>query len=309
MAPQLAWALLLWPLLLLLLLLPRLGSPELACDAFPGAFDWSREFNDSCLNLSGRALRLDPEQPLRARQLQLLDLSGTSLRELPPRFLEPLPRLQVLELRGNPLDRVDEALATRCDLDLRADCTCVLGPWFQARSNNCLGQEPLQCLHPASGAWQNLSTFLNSGCPTGPGPATMAGAVVGGILLLALLMAGAMLAWRRCWRPATGTLDPGKASGPPEGTGPALGAQPRYSSRSLGHRGPTVMPPRTPAPDYENIFVGQAEGRHQWPDHGPHLSEDSDFYMNYGGPSLDAQPLYGNLQAHVQEDEYEISQD
>ncbi|XP_005409629.1 PREDICTED: leucine-rich repeat-containing protein 25 [Chinchilla lanigera] len=300
MGTELAWA--------LLLLLRTLRGQEPSCAVFPGDVDWSREFNASCLNFSGRALRLPPDQPLRARRLRLLDLSGTGLRELPPPFLASLPQLRVLSVLDNPLDSVDAALATRCDLDLRADCTCALGPWHQAWHENCSGQEPLRCLHRAAGAWRNLSDFLAVSCAPGLAPAAVGGGAAGGVLLLALAVAGAVLAWRRCGHRAAGTQGPGKAWEPQGGARPASGTQPRYSSRSSGLKAPAAGPPRAAAPDYENVFVGQPQDGHEWPGHGAHPSEDGDFYMNYRGPSLDAQPVYGNLQAPAQEDEYELSQ-
>ncbi|KAM6168145.1 leucine-rich repeat-containing protein 25 [Erethizon dorsatum] len=304
MGAELAWALLLWPLLLL----QRLGSQELSCAVFLGDLDWSREFNDSCLNFSGRVLHLPPDQPLRARHLRLLDLSGTGLRELPSPFLAPLRQLQVLSVLHNRLDGMDMALATRCELDLRADCTCALGPWHRARCDNCQSQEPLHCLHPATGAWRNLSAFLEVTCAPGLALATVGGVAAGSVLLLALAVAGSVLTWRRCRHRAARTQGPGKAWGPQDGARPALGVQPRYSSRSSGLKAPMATLPRTAAPDYENVFVGQLEDGHEWPEHGAHPSEGGDFYMNYGGPSLDAQPVYGNLQAPTWEDEYEISQ-
>ncbi|EHB04139.1 Leucine-rich repeat-containing protein 25 [Heterocephalus glaber] len=295
-----------WPMLLLLLvlLLQGLRSQEPSCAVFLGDLDWSHEFNASCLNFSGRALRLPLDRPLRASNLRLLDLSGTGLRELPLPFLAPLRQLQVLCILHNRLDRVDAALAAHCDLDLRADCGCALGPWHQARHDNCSGQKPLHCLHPATGAWRNLSAFLELSCAPGLAPGSVAGVVAGSVLLLTLVAAGAMLAWRCSRLRSASNQGPGKAWAPPEGARPGSGVQPRYTSRIPGLKAPGLTLPGTAAPDYENIFVGQPE----WLSNGAHPSEDGDFYMNYRGPSLDVQPVYGNLQGPEQEDEYEISQ-
>ncbi|KFO22599.1 leucine-rich repeat-containing protein 25 [Fukomys damarensis] len=301
MGAVLAWSLLLGPLLLLL---QRLWGHELSCAVFPEDLDWSHEFNGSCLNLSGHVLRLPLDQPLRARNLQLLDLSGTGLRELPSPFLAPLRQLQVLSILHNRLDSLDTALATRCGLDLRADCGCVLGPWHRVWSDNCSGQEPPRCLHPATGTWQNLSTFLELSCVPGLSPGAIAGVVVGSVLLLAFVVASALLVWRCYGHRSANIQGPGKGWAPHEGSRPSSGVQPRYSSRGPSLKVPRVTLPGTTAPDYENIFVG---GLTQL-DHGAHLSEEGDFYMNYGGPSLDVQPVYGNLQASEQDDEYEISQ-
>lgn len=263
MGTELARALLLW----LPLLLQRLGSQELSCAVFSGDPDWSRQFNATCLNFSGRLLRLPRDQPLRAPNLRLLDLAGTGLRELPPPFLAPLRELRVLDVLHNRLDSVDAALAARCDLDLRADCSCALAPWHWTRRDNCSGREPLRCLRRAAGAWQNLSAFLEAGCAPGPHPATLGGAAAGGVLLLALTAAGALLAWRRRGRRAAGSRHPGKSWGPRDGASPGAVVQTRYSSRSSGLKAPAATAAATGAPDYENIFVGPPEVGHEWPDH------------------------------------------
>lgn len=309
MGTELAWALLLG-------LLGPLGlsSQEPSCAVFSGDLDWSREFNGSCLNFSGRALHLRPDQPLKGPHLRVLDLSGTGLRELPLSFLAPLRQLRVLRVLRNPLDNVDPALGSHCGLDLRADCTCALGPWHWARRNNCSSQEPLQCLHQATGTWRNLSAFLEVNCAPSLTPAAIGGVVASVVLLLALVVAAAaaVLAWRRCRHRAAGTQGPGKVWAPQDTARAPASGQPRYSSRSSGGlKAPAARASRVAAPDYENVFVEQPEEGRQWPDHRAHPPEDDDedgFYMNYRGPSLDAQPIYGNLRAPTPEDEYEISQ-
>ncbi|XP_004646943.1 leucine-rich repeat-containing protein 25 [Octodon degus] len=303
MGTELAWALLLG-----LLGLQKLSGQEPTCAVFPGDLDWRRVFNDSCLNFSGRTLRLHPDQPLQAPHLRVLDLSGTGLQELSLPFLTSLRQLRVLSVLHNPLDNVDAALGSHCDLELRADCTCALGPWHRAWHDNCSSQEPLHCLHQATGTWRNVSAFLEASCAPSLTLAAIGGVVAGSTLFLTLVVAGSVLAWRHCGHHTAGTQGQGKAWGPQDAARTPSSIQPRYSSRSSGLKAPEARPPRIAAPHYENVFLGQPEEGHQWPDHRTHPPEDSGFYMNYRGPSLDAQPVYGNLQAPAHEDAYEISE-
>ncbi|KAB1259606.1 Leucine-rich repeat-containing protein 25 [Camelus dromedarius] len=160
------WVLLL--LLLLLLLLHNPGSQGLSCNVSSGDVDWTREFTDTCLNFSGQNLRQLPQnQSLQASSVLLLDLSDNHLKKLPPLFFTLLGELQVLDVTNNQLDPVDRALAERCNLDLKADCSCGLLPWHEVRRDNCSDQLPLQCLDMATGGWHNLSAFLEVGCASG----------------------------------------------------------------------------------------------------------------------------------------------
>nr|XP_020139365.1 leucine-rich repeat-containing protein 25 [Microcebus murinus] len=106
------WASSLW-LWLSLSLLRGPGGQGLSCNVT--AVDWAAEFEAECLNLSGLGVRPPRNGSLRARRLALLDLSRNGLRELPPPgFFAQLPGLRVLRAAGNPLGRVDTALAARC---------------------------------------------------------------------------------------------------------------------------------------------------------------------------------------------------
>ncbi|XP_073909658.1 leucine-rich repeat-containing protein 25-like isoform X2 [Castor canadensis] len=295
--------------LLLLLLLQRSAGQGLTCTVLPGTVDWAAEFDATCLNFSGRGLQLPQNRSLQASQVRVLDLSSNGLRELPPLFFAELGKLQDLRVTDNQLDRVDGALAARCHLDLQADCSCVLMPWHQVRQDNCSGQQPLRCLHTATGALHNLSTFLDVSCPPGPAPATIGLAVAGGILFLGLVIAAPLLTWR-LWghRVARGQ---GKGQAPQDRSRARLASQPRYSSRDPGHPRPRLATAhhRTSVPDYENVFMDQPAEDPQWTPHGPQAAEDTDFYMNYNSPDLDAQAVYCNLEplgqgAALDEEEY-----
>lgn len=288
-----------------LLLLQAPGCPGLTCEVFPEAVNWSQEFGGPCLNLSGRALSLPQDQPLRAPGLQVLDLSGTGLRGLPAPFLAQLGGLRTLILTDNRLDRVDAALAARCGLALLADCACALAPWYRVRRDNCSGQEPLRCLLPAAGAWHNLSSFLGASCGPGLAPAAIGTAAAGGVLLLALAAAGPVLAWR-LWGRRRRHRDPGKTWAAQDAPRRSSGAQPRYSSRGLGPQPATAAPRGPSAHDYENVIVGQP-----WPGPGAPPADDGDLYVNYQGRGPAPQPVYGNLgslaQASLDEDEYAVA--
>ncbi|XP_069864577.1 leucine-rich repeat-containing protein 25 [Dipodomys merriami] len=288
MAVPAAWA--------LLPLLQALAGRGLACAVVSGEVDWAAEVGATCLNLSGRGVRLPRERPLRAPRLRVLDLSHNGLRELPPAFFAELEELRSLDVAGNPLVRVAASLAAHCGLELRADCGCALAAWHRARRDNCSDPGPLQCVLAATGAAQNLSAFLEARCASGLAPATVAAAAAGGLVFLGLLAAGSVLAWRL--RGPRGPAGRGKGQGAQDRAGP--GSQPRYSSRD-----PRPMPPSS-APDYENVFIGQTASEPQWTSHG--ASEDCDFYMNYEGPSADAQAVYCNLEslgrALTDEEEY-----
>ncbi|KAF0875080.1 leucine-rich repeat-containing protein 25 [Crocuta crocuta] len=300
---------LLWMLLLPLLLQDR-GSQGLSCDLSSRDVDWTTEFTATCLNFSGQGLRLPRNQSLQARNVVLLDLSGNGLQELPLPFFALLEKLEVLDVTNNSLDRVDRELALRCELDLKADCGCVLEPWYRVRRDNCSGQLPLLCQDTATGAWLNMSTFLEVGCPHGLSLRTTGALVAGGSLLLGLTIAGLVLArkLRARWTISSQGLD--KTSAAQEVSRSGLGKQPRYSSRGLSAKPPEAVPRRPSTPDYENVFVGQPPASHQWAEQGAHPSEDSDFYMNYEGLDHASQPVYCNLRslgrAPLDEEEYVI---
>uniref|UniRef100_A0A8D2FCR2 Leucine rich repeat containing 25 n=3 Tax=Cercopithecinae TaxID=9528 RepID=A0A8D2FCR2_THEGE len=302
MGGTLAWT------LLLPLLLQESDSQEPSCTMPSTDVDWNTEFSATCLNFSGRGLSLPLNQSLRASNVLLLDLSGNGLRELPVTFFAHLQKLEVLNVLHNPLSRVDGALAARCDLDLRADCSCALESWHEVRRDNCSGQKPLLCWDTTS-FQHNLSAFLEVSCAPGLAPATIGAVAVSGCLLLGLAIAGPVLAWRlwRCRVARSRDLDkPWPAQDRPK---PSLGLQPRYGSRSTP-KPQVVTPPRPSTPDYENMFVGQPAAEHQWAEQGAHPSEDNDFYMNYKDIDLASQPVYCNLQALGQapmdEEEYVI---
>ncbi|XP_029774314.1 leucine-rich repeat-containing protein 25 [Suricata suricatta] len=297
-------------MLLLPLLLEDPSSQGLSCDVPSADVDWTTEFTATCLNFSGQGLSLPRNQSLQARNVVLLDLSGNGLQELPLPFFALLEKLEVLDVTNNPLDRVDRALAIRCELDLKADCGCVLEPWHQVRRDNCSGQLPLLCLDTATGAWQNISAFLEVGCPPSLSLRTIGALVAGGSLLLGLTIAGPLLVrrLRGHWKVNSRGLD--KTWAAQEGSRSGLGKQPRYSSRGLSPKPPEAVKPRPPTPDYENVFVGQPPASHQWAEQGAHPSEDSDFYMNYEGLDHASQPIYCNLRslgpAPLDDEEYVI---
>lgn len=297
-------------MLLLPLLLQDPGSQGLSCDVSSPGTDWTTEFTASCLNFSGQGLSLPRNQSLQARHVVLLDLSGNGLRELPLPFFALLEKLEVLDVTNNPLDRVDGVLALRCQLDLKADCGCALESWHQVRRDNCSRQLPLLCLDPATGAWHNISTFLEVGCPPGLSWTVIGALAAGGCLLLGLTIAGLVLAWRlrgRCMASSRG-LD--KTWAAQDGSRSGLGKQPRYSSRGLSPKPAEAVLPRPSTPDYENVFVGQPAAGRPWAEQGAHPSEDSDFYMNYEGLDRASQPVYCNLRslgrAPLDEEEYVI---
>lgn len=308
MGVALAWVLSLPPLLLL----QAPSSQGLSCNVSSVDTDWTREFTETCLNFSGQHLSLPQNRSLQAINVTLLDLSGNNLRELRWSFFSLLKKLDILNVTGNPLDRVESELAENCYLDLRADCRCVLKSWHKVWQDICSGQLPLECLDPGTGAWHNLSTFLkNNSCTSGLAPTTIGALAVGGSLLLALAIAGPLLAWRfrASWAPRSQDL--GKMSAAQDASRPGSCRQSRYSSRSLNPKQPAATLP-SPSPDYENMFVGQPSAGHQWTKNGTHQpSEDSDFYMNYEDLCQASQPVYGNLQfpgeVPLDEEEYVIA--
>lgn len=300
-----------WVLFLPLLLLQSPSGQELSCNVSSVDTNWTREFTETCLNFSGQHLSLPQNRSLQAINVALLDLSGNNLRELRWLFFSHLKQLKILNVTGNPLDLVESQLAERCELDLRADCRCVLKSWHEVRQN-CSDQLPLQCLDPGTGAWHNFSTFLkNNSCTSGLAPTTIVALAVGGSLLLALAIAGPLLAWRfrASWAPRSQDL--GKMSAAQDGSRPGSGRQSRYSSRSFNPKQPAATLP-SPSSDYENMFVGHPSVGHQWTKNGTHQpSEDSDFYMNYEDLCQASQPVYGNLQfpgqVPLDEEEYVIA--
>ncbi|XP_010993434.2 leucine-rich repeat-containing protein 25 [Camelus dromedarius] len=309
MGGALMWVLLL--LLLLLLLLHNPGSQGLSCNVSSGDVDWTREFTDTCLNFSGQNLRQLPQnQSLQASSVLLLDLSDNHLKKLPPLFFTLLGELQVLDVTNNQLDPVDRALAERCNLDLKADCSCGLLPWHEVRRDNCSDQLPLQCLDMATGGWHNLSAFLEVGCASGLSTTAIGALAASGSLLLLLAVTGPVLAWRCCGHWVDGSWGLSKTWTAQDVPRSGSGWQPRYSSRSLSQKPPKATLPQPSTPDYENMFVGQPAAGHQWAEPRAHPSEDSDFYMNYESLHQDSQPVYCNLQslgqAPLDEEEYVI---
>ena len=259
---------LVWVLLLPLLLLLHPGSQELSCPVSSGDVDWTREFSDTCLNFSGQSLSLLPQnQSLQASSVLLLDLSGNGLQELPPLFFAHLGKLQVLDVTNNPLDPVGRALAERCDLDLRADCSCVLLPWHKVRRDNCSGSLPLRCLDVSTSAWHNVSAFLEVGCAPRLTMTTIGALVASGSLLLVLAIAGPALAWRLCRHRVGSSRGMSKTWAAQCGPRSGSGQQPRYSSRGLSPKLPAATRPGSSTSDYENMFVGQPAARHQWAEH------------------------------------------
>lgn len=290
MGGALTWAL--W----LPLLLHQAGSQTSSCSVFSGDVDWTTEYSDTCLNFSGQILsQLPQNQSLRARFLQLLDLSANGLQRLPGSFFRDLERLQLLIVTNNSLDFVDRALAKRCDLDLQADCSCVLLDWHTDRQDNCSDPELPKCLDVPTGAWHNLSVFLDVSCPSGLTKTTIGALVASGSLLLVLAIAGPVLAWRLCRHRMGQNLS--KTWAAQDGSRSSSGWQSRYSSQSRRPKPPANTPPRSSTPDYENMFVGTPAARHQWDEHRSPPSEGGDFYMSYESLQHESQPVYCNLQS------------
>lgn len=259
MGGALAWAL--W----LLLLLQDPCSLGLSCNVSSENVDWTMEFTATCLNFSGQGLNLPWNRSLQASSVLLLDLSGNSLRELPWPFFARLGKLQILNVTDNPLDRVDAMLAERCDLDLKADCLCILASWHKVRQDNCSGQLPLQCLDAGTGTWHNLSTFLEVGCAPGLASKTIGALAASGSLLLGLFIAVPLLVWRfrARWAPSSQN----KTWAAPNGPRPGSVQQLKYSSRNFSPRQPEATLPRPPTPDYENVFMGPPPDSHQLTKH------------------------------------------
>uniref|UniRef100_A0A8C6W9T6 Leucine rich repeat containing 25 n=2 Tax=Nannospalax galili TaxID=1026970 RepID=A0A8C6W9T6_NANGA len=283
-------------LLLLMVLLRTAGSQGLSCTVFSNNVDWSQWFHDTCLNFSGLGLRLPWNQSLQASSLRVLDLSANGLHQFPPAFFVNLQQLQTLIVTHNPLNSVDQWLAWRCDLELKADCSCALASWHKVRRDNCSGQQEPLCMHPASVSQQNLSTFLAISCPPGLAPGTIGAMVAGGVIFLILAIAGSVLAWRLKGHTQTNSQGLSKAAGSQDAPRPVSGFQLRYSSQSPGPKAQDTPSGRS-TPDYENVFVGEPDKEHSWSAARAHLSKDSDFYMNYRGPSPDPQPVYCNLES------------
>lgn len=285
---------LLWSCLpMLLALLHESGSQDLTCTVYASNVDWTQTFNDTCLNFSGLSLSLPQSQPLKARHAQVLDLSKNNLRVLPGVFFANLEKLQTLIVTHNHLDSVDRSLALRCDLELRADCSCGLASWQNVRQNNCSGQQQL-CLHPVTAAPRNLSTFLQVSCPPGWAPGSI-GALVAGTIFLALAVGGSVLAWRLRHRHVS-KQGLSKAQNSHDGPTPVTDFLPRYSSRQPRPKAPD-LPPNRSTMDYENVFIGQAAEDCSWSADRSCPSGDNDCYMNYRSVDLDPQPVYCNLES------------
>lgn len=247
-------------LLMLLVLLHQSESQALTCMVYPSRVDWTQTFNDTCLNFSGLGLSLPRSQPLKASHAQVLDLSKNDLQVLPGVFFANLEKLQTLIVTHNRLNSVDRSLALRCDLELRADCSCGLASWHDIRQN-CSGQQQLLCLHPATAAPRNLSTFLQVSCPPSWGPGTIA-ALAAGIIFLALAVIGSVLAWR-CLHQRASKQGISKAQNSHDVPRPVTDFLPRYSSRRPGPKAPDSPPSRS-TEDYENVFIGQPAEDCSW---------------------------------------------
>ncbi|ELW67151.1 leucine-rich repeat-containing protein 25 [Tupaia chinensis] len=300
---------LVWMLFLPLLLLDP-GSQE-PCKAPSENVTWTEDFKeDVCLNFSGQGRTLPQNLSLRASNLRVLDLSRNHLQQLPLSFFVHLEKLQVLHVVDNPLVSVDADLGARCELDLRADCSCVLKAWYKVRRDNCSDQSSLspQCLH--AGGWGNLSTFLEDGCGPLLRPATIGAVVTGGVLLLVIAVVGPVLAWRLRRRRAARNQDLRKACAAHDGPRIGTAWQPRYSSRGQGAKPQVPSPNRPSTPDYENMFVGLPPAQYQGADHREEPLEDNGCYMNYRDLELASQPVYCYLQslgrAPLDDEEYVI---
>ncbi|XP_027404080.1 leucine-rich repeat-containing protein 25 isoform X1 [Bos indicus] len=290
MGGPLMWA------LLLPLLLHQAGSQTSSCSVLSGYMDWTKEYFDTCLNFSGKILtQLPQNQSLRARSVQLLDLSANGLQRLPWSFFRDLEQLQLLIVTNNSLDFVDRALAKRCGLELLADCSCALLDWHTDRQDNCSGPELPRCLDVPTGAWHNLSVFLDVSCPSGLTKIAIGALAASGSLLLVLAIAGPVLAWRFCRHRMDQNLSKTWAS--QDGSRSGSGRQPRYSSQGRRPKSPANTPPRSSTPDYENMFVGPPAARHQWDELRSPPSEGGDFYMTYDSLQHESQPVYCNLQS------------
>ena len=260
MGDALMWALL-FPLLL-----HQAGGQTCRVFSGNGNVSWASEYRDRCLNFSGLTLsELPQDQPLQARFVQSLDLSATGLQRLPWSFFRDLPQLRLLIVTNNSLDFVDRALAKRCDLTLRADCSCALVDWHKDWQGNCSGPEPPECLDVSTGAWHNLSVFLEVSCPSGLTKAATGALAASVGLLLVLAVAGPVLAWRLCRCRMGQNLS--KTWAAQDGSRSGSGRQPRYSSQARRPKPPANTPPGSFTSDYENMFVGPPAARHQWDEH------------------------------------------
>ncbi|XP_004688231.1 PREDICTED: leucine-rich repeat-containing protein 25 [Condylura cristata] len=274
--------------LLLPLLLQTAGSKEImSCEVYSGPVNWTSPFPDKCLNFSGKNLTQLPNQSLQARDLEFLYLSGNGLRELLWTSFRQLNKLKLLDVTDNPLEKMEHQLATHCELQLKADCSCALESWYQLRQDNC--SDHLECLDRTGYTWHNFSTFP---CPHGPSTMTTVALAVSGSLLLVLAIAGPVLAWGLRGRRTSSNPIQGKMWTAQDSPKPGWNQQPRYSNRGFSPKPPAAALPSPSSPDYENMFQGQPTARHR-----SHTSEDSEVYMNYEGGDRDSQPVYCNLQA------------
>lgn len=246
---------------MLLAVIHTSGAQDLTCMVYPSNVDWTQTFNDTCLNFSGLGLSLPRSQPLQARNARVLDLSENGLHVLPGVFFSTLEKLQTLIVTHNPLDSVDRSLALRCDLELRADCSCGLASWYDVRQN-CSGQQQPLCLHPATAVPRNLSTFLQASCPPSWGPGTIGALAAAGTVFLVLAVSGSVLAWRRL-RQRASEQSFSKAQNSHDVPRPVTDFLPRYSSRRPGPKAPGSPPSRFTV-DYENVFIGQPAEECSW---------------------------------------------
>ncbi|KAL6040838.1 hypothetical protein STEG23_027512 [Scotinomys teguina] len=243
---------------------------------------------------SGLGLSLPRTQSLKASHVQVLDLSRNNLRALPGLFFANLEKLQTLIVTHNQLVSVDQSLGLRCDLELRADCSCGLASWYDIRQHNCSEQQELVCLYSGTGVPRNVSTFLQVSCPPSLAPGTI-GALVAGTVFLALVVGGSVLAWRLRRHRGVSGQGLSKAQSSHDASRLVTGFLPRHSSQQWSPKAPTIPSDRSTM-DYENVFIGQLAEDCSWP--APrNPSGDADFYVNYKADDVGPQPVYCNLES------------
>ncbi|KAL1773216.1 leucine-rich repeat-containing protein 25 [Sigmodon hispidus] len=253
---------LLWSCLLLsLVLLHESRSQDLTCTVFPSNVDWTQTFNDTCLNFSGLGLSLLRTQPLKASQVQVLDLSRNRLQALPGVFFANLEKLQTLIVTHNQLASVDQSLGLLCDLELRVDCSCGLASWHDIRQKNCSGEQELQCQHPG-GALGNMSAFLQVSCPPGLAPGII-GAIVAGTIFLALVVSGSVLAWRLQRHRRDSGQGLSKVQSSQDAPRSVTGFLSKNNSQRPGPKAPDTPPGRS-SQDYENVCISQLAEDCSW---------------------------------------------
>lgn len=180
------------------LLLHQAGSQTSAMQLQPGDVDWTTEYSDTCLNFSGQTLSQLPRTSLCGPDsCSSSDLSANGLQRLPGSFFRP-GAVAATDCDQQLLGLWTGRLAKRCDLDLQADCSCVLLDWHRDRQDNCSGPELPKCLDVPTGAWAQPLCLLDVSCPSGLTKTTIGALAASGSLLLVLAIAGPVLAWRPC---------------------------------------------------------------------------------------------------------------